>query len=59
MAGEEFTALYRSRIIRKDGKILTIELNARTSNYNGSPAAFIILRDISDRIKIENELQIA
>lgn len=59
MAGEEFTALYRSRIIRKDGKILTIELNARTSNYNGSPAAFIIVRDISDRIKIENELQIA
>jgi PAS domain S-box-containing protein len=59
MAGEEFTALYRSRIIRKDGKILTIELNARTSNYNGSPAAFIVIRDISDRIKIEEELQIA
>lgn len=59
MAGEDFTALYRSRIIRKDGKILTVELNARTSYYNGNPAAFIIIRDISDRIKIENELQTA
>jgi PAS domain S-box-containing protein len=59
MAGEDFTALYRSRIIRKDGKILTVELNARTSDYNGNPAAFIIIRDISDRIKIENELQTA
>lgn len=59
MAGEDFIALYRSRIIRKDGKILTVELNARTSDYNGNPAAFIIIRDISDRIKIENELQTA
>jgi PAS domain S-box-containing protein len=59
MTGEDFTALYRSRIIRKDGKIVTVELNARTSNYNGNPAAFIIIRDISDRIQIENELQAA
>ncbi|NDP20953.1 MAG: PAS domain S-box protein [Paludibacter sp.] len=59
MAGENFTSLYRSRFIRKDGKIINVELNARTSDYNGSPAAFIIIRDISDRVKIENELQIA
>ena len=59
MAGEDFASLYRSRLIRKDGKILTVELNARTSNYNGRPAAFIMVRDISDRIKIEQELQIA
>ena len=59
MAGEDFTSLYRSRFIRKDGKIITVELNARTSNYNGNPAAFIIIRNISDRIKIENELQTA
>ncbi len=59
MSGEDFIALYRSRIIRKDGKIITVELNARTSDYNGSPAAFIMIRDITDRIKIENELQFA
>lgn len=59
MSGEDFTALYRSHIIRKDGKIITVELNARTSDYNGSPAAFIIIRNITDRIKIENELQAA
>lgn len=40
-----------------DGKVITMELNSRTSNYNGEPAAFIIMRDISDRVKIENELQ--
>lgn len=59
MNGEDFIALYRSRIIRKDGKVITVELNARTSDYNGSPAAFIMIRDITYRIKIENELQSA
>lgn len=59
MNGEDFVSLYRSRLIRKNGKIITVELNARTSDYNGRPAAFIIVRDITKRIKIEDELQIA
>lgn len=59
MDGEIFTSLYRSNFIRKDGKVITMELNTRTSNYNGKPAAFIIMRDISERVKIENELQTA
>lgn len=59
MNGEDFSSLYRSRFIRKDGKIITVELNARTSDYNGSPAAFIIIRDITDRLKTENELHTA
>jgi len=59
MSGEDFTSLYRSRFIRKDGSIITVELNARTSDYNGKPSAFIIIRDITDRLNIENELQAA
>lgn len=57
MAGEIFTSIYRSRFIRKDGSLITMELNARTSDYNGSPAAFIVIRNITDRINIETELQ--
>jgi len=59
MEGQSFTSLYRAGFIRKDGKIITVELNARTSDYNGKPAAFIIIRDITDRLNIENELQTA
>jgi PAS domain S-box-containing protein len=57
MAGEDFTSLYRSHFIRKDGKIITVELNARTSNYNDEPAAFIIIRDISEREEMEDALR--
>jgi len=56
MAGEDFTSLYQSRLIRKDGVVITVELNARTSDYNGAPAAFIIIRDISERKAMEDAL---
>ncbi len=57
MAGEDFQAIYRSRIKRKDGKFLQVELNTRTSEYDGQPAAFIITRDITARLKTEEELR--
>jgi PAS domain S-box-containing protein len=57
MTGEKFHVLYRSWFIRKDGEILTVELNARTSEYEGRPAALIVIRDITNRLAIETELQ--
>lgn len=57
MKGEQFSNILRSKFIRKDKKMITVELNARTSNYNGSPAGFIVIRDITERLKIEHELQ--
>jgi PAS domain S-box-containing protein len=57
MAGEDFHTLYRSRFYRKDGQIITVELNSRTSDYQGRPAAFIVIRDITKRLVIEEELK--
>jgi PAS domain S-box-containing protein len=59
MEGEEFQVIYRSNIIRKDGSIIIVELNSRTSEFDGKPAAFIITRDITERLKIEDELRLA
>ncbi len=59
MTGEEFQTMYRSRIYKKDGSLLEVELNTRTSLYNNQPAAFIIVRDITYRLKTEEELRIA
>lgn len=57
MKGEQFSNILRSQFIRKDKVMITVELNARTSNYNGAPAGFIVIRDITERLKIEKELQ--
>jgi PAS domain S-box-containing protein len=59
MRGERFNALYRSHFIRKDHKIITVELNARTLVYEGKPAAFIVIRDITERLVIEDQLKLA
>jgi PAS domain S-box-containing protein len=59
IAGEEFQSIYRCRFICKDKKIITIEVNARTSELNGQPAGFIVARNITDRLLIEEELRIA
>jgi PAS domain S-box-containing protein len=59
MKGERFNVLYRSHFIRKDRKIITVELNARTLIYEGKPAAFIVIRDITERLVIEDELKLA
>jgi PAS domain S-box-containing protein len=59
MSGEIFNSLYRSHFIRKDRKIITVELNARTFYYEGKPAAFIVIRDITERLIIEDQLKLA
>jgi PAS domain S-box-containing protein len=56
MTGEDFQVMYRSKIMKKDGSILEVELNARTSEYNGEPAAFVIMRDITNRLRMEEAL---
>jgi hypothetical protein len=33
-----------------------VELNSRTTEYNGKPASFVITRDITDRLQTEEEL---
>lgn len=59
MQGENFSVLYSTSVIHKNGSQLNLELHAKTIDYNGLPAAFIVARDITQRIKSEKELQVA
>lgn len=56
MTGESFPAIYRAKLYRKDGSDLMVELNSRTTDFNGNPASFVITRDITDRLQTEEEL---
>jgi PAS domain S-box-containing protein len=57
MRGESFPSIYRAKLYRKDGKSIMVELNSRTTDYNGNPASFVITRDITDRLQTEEELR--
>jgi LytS/YehU family sensor histidine kinase len=56
MSGESFPAIYRAKLYRKDGTSLMVELNSRTTDFEGLPASFVITRDITDRLQTEEEL---
>ncbi|KAF0151295.1 MAG: PAS/PAC sensor signal transduction histidine kinase [Elusimicrobia bacterium] len=42
---------------RKNGEIFPVELGVRRTTHNGRPALMGMLRDISDRVKAENEIR--
>lgn len=57
MTGETFPAIYRAKLYRKDGSSIMVELNSRTTDFEGNPASFVITRDITDRLQTEEELR--
>ncbi|MFA8342433.1 MAG: PAS domain S-box protein [Rhodothermaceae bacterium] len=48
--------LYETEILKKDGTPMDFEINVGTVNYQGNPAVIGTLRDISDRKKIQKEI---
>ena len=57
MNGESFPAIYRAKLYRKDGSSIMVELNSRTTDFEGNTASFVITRDITDRLQKEEELR--
>jgi PAS domain S-box-containing protein len=49
LAGKPFQKHYETKIIRKDGKEVSIEVASATSIWQGQPADIVIIRDISQR----------
>jgi PAS domain S-box-containing protein len=57
MAGETVHSIYTTKLMRKDGSIFYAEINAGIVTYGGKPGDLIIVRDINDRKKTEEELR--
>ena len=54
--GKAIAQQYETRLIRKDGKVCTFELSVRDMDYAGKPAVSVVMRDITERRKAEEEL---
>ncbi|MBU1742334.1 MAG: PAS domain S-box protein, partial [Proteobacteria bacterium] len=55
MAGENVPSAYETRLVRKDGRMIDVEINAGIINYQGERANLTILRDITERKRAEQE----
>ncbi|MBN1348476.1 PAS domain S-box protein [candidate division KSB1 bacterium] len=56
-AGQNTAEQYETEIIRKDGKIIPIEVTGSRTVWHGKPALIAMIRDISSRKRLENELE--
>lgn len=57
MAGDEVPTVYESVVRAADGNNIFVEINAATTIYKGKPADQVILRDISERKRIEENMR--
>jgi len=53
MAGKKVERRYESEIISKDGKSISVEINASLIEFEGKPADMAMIRDITNRKKAE------
>ena len=57
LAGKNVPSFYEIKIKSKDGTIKDMELSARIITYHGKPATMSMIRDVSERKKMEEEIQ--
>ena len=57
MAGEMVPAIYGTRLVRKDGSSIWVELNAGLTTHRGRPGDLVVVRDITARKAMEDSLR--
>ncbi|MCD4701903.1 MAG: PAS domain S-box protein, partial [Candidatus Aegiribacteria sp.] len=57
MAGKDTPSVYDIEILRKDGDIIPAEISVSTVQYEGEQAQMSILRDLSNRHSLEEQLR--
>ncbi len=57
MAGEDVPSIYQTAFLHKDGHRVEVELNAGLVPYEGVTADLVFVRDITRRLRAEDELR--
>jgi len=55
--GKDVPSIYEIELLRKDGKTIPVELNARRIDFEGKTADIAVIRDITERKLVEQELR--
>jgi PAS domain S-box-containing protein len=59
MSGEKVPGRYEMEILSKEGKKIPVEINSSLIEYKGKPADMAIIRDITERKRVEEVLRIS
>jgi len=58
LGAEDSPVIFEASVKRKDGTTANVELSAGRINYQGKPASLVIMRDVTDRRRTEEELSL-
>ncbi len=56
MAGEDLPSIYEITLLRNNGDVVPVEINAGIINFEGKPADLAFIRDLTQRKKTEKAL---
>jgi PAS domain S-box-containing protein len=54
--GEDLPRTYATRIVRKDGETVSVELTGSKTVWKGEPSDLVIMHDVTHRARMEQEL---
>lgn len=57
MAGKHVESIYETSFLHRDGSRVDVEVNAGAITYEGRPADLVIIRDITERKKVQEALR--
>jgi len=57
LRGEKVPSIYEARLRGKGGECLYVELNTTVMEYEGRPADFAIVRDLSDKVEAQEAMR--
>lgn len=57
MSGEDVPDRYEAELLRKDGVVVPVEINGSLIEYGGKAAIMAMLRDITERKEVQEEIE--
>jgi len=56
MAGEELLSVFETALVQKNGRKIPVEVSGGLIQYEGKPADLVVIHDITDRKRLEGEM---
>lgn len=56
LTGKNVNSIYETKLINKNGSIVDIELSSGVIKFGNKPAVLVMIRDITERKKLQNEI---
>lgn len=57
IAGKRVPPIYEIKLLKRDGSLLPVEVNAELIEYEGKPADLVVVRNVTERKLFEEELK--